>query len=268
MVQREEMCLMLAARKVPAAIKWIEDRRENLMAAGKSRREQGVARMAFDDEGTILAAYIDYLQDTGAYPIPWPVGSGMVAALLFPGPYRIPKAGFSATFVFTNTCGRTAYRGPWQFESVAREVLLDIAARQIGLDPVELRRRNLLRNDDMPYANANGMPYDHVTPLETFEHALEILDYDAFRREQADARLRWALSRGRNQYVRRAHDERHGNLCHGRGDDPDRTVGQGQRVRGGRLGRKQHRDHGRPDDGRRPRRRHRRRRHRSRATPR
>ena len=67
-------------------------------------------------------------------------------------------------------------------------MLLDIAARRIGIDPVELRRRNLLRNDEMPYTNPNGMPYDRVTPLETFEHALEILDYDAFRREQAEAR--------------------------------------------------------------------------------
>jgi carbon-monoxide dehydrogenase large subunit len=66
--------------------------------------------------------------------------------------------------------------------------MLDIAARRMGIDPVELRRRNLLRHDELPYANANGMTYDSVTPLETFEHALGILDYDAFRREQAEAR--------------------------------------------------------------------------------
>ena len=90
--------------------------------------------------------------------------------------------------MYTNTVGRAAYRGPWQFESLAREVLLDIAARQMGIDPMELRRRNLLRQDELPYTNANGMPYDSISPLETFEQALEMLDYEAFRAEQAEAR--------------------------------------------------------------------------------
>jgi len=187
-VTREEMAVMLAARKVPAAIKWIEDRRENLMSAGQARHETGDARLAFAADGTLLAAHLDHLVDVGAYPIPWPVGTSAAAGMLFPGPYRVPAATFSTTCVFTNTMGRTAYRGPWQYESLAREVLLDLAARDMGIDPVELRRRNLLRGDEMPYANANGMTYDAVTPLETFEHALAILDYDGFRREQAEAR--------------------------------------------------------------------------------
>jgi carbon-monoxide dehydrogenase large subunit len=90
--------------------------------------------------------------------------------------------------VYTNTVGRTAYRGPWQFESLAREVLLDIAARRMGIDPAELRRRNLLDRDDLPFTNPNGMTYDSITPLETLEQALAILDYDGFRAEQAAAR--------------------------------------------------------------------------------
>ena len=67
---REDMCIMLAARKVPAALKWIEDRRENLMSAGQSRHVDGTVRMAFDDDGKILAADIDFVQDVGAYPTP------------------------------------------------------------------------------------------------------------------------------------------------------------------------------------------------------
>ena len=188
MVSREEMCVMLAARKVPAAIKWIEDRRENLMCAGQARHESGEARFAFAADGTILAAHVDHVIDVGAYPIPWPVGTSAAAGMLFPGPYRVPAATFSTTCIFTNTVGRTAYRGPWQFESLAREMLLDLAARDRGLDPIELRRKNLLRHDEMPYPNANGMTYDAVTPLETFEHALGILDHDGFRAEQAAAR--------------------------------------------------------------------------------
>ncbi|TDV55346.1 xanthine dehydrogenase family protein molybdopterin-binding subunit [Actinophytocola oryzae] len=185
---REDMCLLLAARKLPAAVKWIEDRRENLLSAGQARHEHGHARMAFDDDGRILAAALDYVQDAGAYPSPSPLFSAAAVGMLFPGPYRIPQSTFSVRSMFSNTTGRTAYRGPWQFESVAREVLLDRAARQLGVDPVELRRRNLLRHDEMPFVNPNGMPYSDMTPLETFEHALEILDYPAFRKEQEQGR--------------------------------------------------------------------------------
>ena len=90
------------------------------------------------------AATIEHVQDVGAYPTPWPVGTSAAVGMMFPGPYRIPVATWATTSVFSNTPGRTAYRGPWAFESVAREVLLDIAARRIGMDPVELRRRNFL----------------------------------------------------------------------------------------------------------------------------
>jgi len=185
---REDMCLMLAARKVPAALKWIEDRRENLMAAGQARHEHGLARVALDDDGAILAMRLDYVEDVGAYPTPSPLTAGMAVGFLFPGPYRVPSATYSMKLVFSNTSGRTAYRGPWMFETLAREVLLDIAARRTGVDPVDLRRRNLLRTDELPYANPNGMPYDHMSPLETFEHAVDLLGYDAFREEQRAAR--------------------------------------------------------------------------------
>ncbi|MER6961289.1 xanthine dehydrogenase family protein molybdopterin-binding subunit [Streptomyces sp. NPDC000618] len=186
--QREDMCVMLAAVKLPAALKWIEDRQEHLLAAGQARHEHGEARMALDDEGRILAATLDHVQDAGAYPTPSPVQSGIAVGMLFPGPYRIPEGTFSSRFVFSNTSGRVAYRGPWQFESMAREVLLDTAARRLGMDPVELRRRNMLRREDLPTVNFNGMPYDDITPYETFEQALEMLDYPAFRREQEQAR--------------------------------------------------------------------------------
>jgi carbon-monoxide dehydrogenase large subunit len=188
MVQRDEMVLMLAAGKAGAPLKWVEDRRENLLAAGKSRQERADVKMAFAADGAIQAAYIDFLQDCGAYPTPWPVPTAASVGMLFPGPYRVPRAGFAVRAVYTHTVGRMPYRGPWQFESLAREVLLDVAARQMGMDPIELRRRNLLGRDELPYANPNGMTYDNVSPRETFEQALAMLDYDAFRAEQARAR--------------------------------------------------------------------------------
>lgn len=184
---REDMCILLAARKVPAALKWIEDRRENLMSAGQARHVDGTARMAFDAEGTITAVDIDFIQDVGAYPTPYPVLTTAAIGMFFPGPYRVPKASFSYKTVFTNTSGLAAYRGPWQYETLTREILLDIAARKMGVDPVDLRRKNLLRRDEMPYFNPNGMPYDHVAPMETFEQAVKILDHEGFRKEQAEA---------------------------------------------------------------------------------
>jgi carbon-monoxide dehydrogenase large subunit len=184
---REDMCILLAARKVPAALKWIEDRRENLMTAGQARHVDGDVRMAFDDEGNILAADIDFVQDIGAYPTPYPVLTTAAIGMFFPGPYRVPKASFNYQTVFSNTAGLVAYRGPWQYETLSREILLDIAARQMGMDPVELRRRNILRGDEMPYFNPNGMPYDHVAPADTFEQAVKILDHEGFRKEQREA---------------------------------------------------------------------------------
>ena len=185
---REEMCIALATMRMRRPVKWIEDRRENLVSAGMSRHEHGEAQFAFSEEGEILGAYIDHVQDVGAYPTPWPVGTAAAVGMLFPGPYRVPVGGYRTTSMFSNTSGRTAYRGPWQFESLAREVVLDIAARRIGLDPADLRRRNLLRRDELPYVNPSGMSYSDITPTETFEQALGMLDYEAFRREQAEAR--------------------------------------------------------------------------------
>jgi carbon-monoxide dehydrogenase large subunit len=158
------------------------------MASGLARHENADVAMAFDADGRIVAASIDHVQNVGAYPTPSPITGGVVVGILFPGPYRITDASFSSKFLYSNTVGRVAYRGPWQFESVAREVLLDHAARQIGIDPIELRRRNMLRRDELPWANPNGMSYDNISPMETLEQAVQKLDYDAFRAEQRAAR--------------------------------------------------------------------------------
>ena len=230
---------MLAARKVPAALKWIEDRRENLMSAGQARHVDGTARMAFDDDGNIAAADIDFVQDIGAYPTPYPVLTTAAIGMFFPGPYRVPKASFNYKTVFSNTSGLAAYRGPWQYETLAREILLDIAARKMDIDPVELRRRNLLRRDEMPYVNPNGMPYDHVAPIETFEQAVKILDHEGFRKEQARSAGAGPLPGPRVLGLHRA--DRRGDRPpgHRRRHHPDGADGQDQRLRQRRLERKQ-----------------------------
>ena len=98
---REDICVLLAARRLAGAVKWIEDRRENLQSAGTARHEHGEARLAFDEAGTLLAASLDHIQDVGAYPTPWPVMTGAATGMIFPGPYRVAKGTFSHASVFS-----------------------------------------------------------------------------------------------------------------------------------------------------------------------
>jgi carbon-monoxide dehydrogenase large subunit len=193
LVMREDMAMMLASRKIDAPIKWIEDRRENLMAAGMSRHESGELTLSFDADGHLLTTKLDYIEDDGAYPFPFPVPITFMAASMFAGPYRIQLGEFRSRCIHTNTVGRTAYRGPWLFESLVREVVMDKAAREMGIDPVELRRRNMLTLADMPFTNPMGMQLDFLDPLKAFEAAIAQLDYEGFRRWQAEARAEGRL---------------------------------------------------------------------------
>jgi carbon-monoxide dehydrogenase large subunit len=180
-VGREEGAVVLAARLVNRPVKWVEDRWENLTAAPHAREERGTVSMALDADGTITAMRIVHFENSGSYGRV--VGGDMVPRLIT-GPYRIGQSGGSTTRVRSNTSRRLAYRGPWLFETVAREMLIDIAARRIGMDPLELRRRNLLSAADVPYTTPSGQVFDDVTPLETLEQAAAILDYAGFRAEQ------------------------------------------------------------------------------------
>jgi len=185
--QRDELAVVAAAHRIGRPVKWIEDRRENLIAANHARADTVTVAMALDGDGHMVGARFDHVEDCGAWPVGGTGGTGPYAAMLFPGPYRLPRLGWISTSVWTNTCGRGAYRGPWMFESVAREVAMDLVAREAGIDPLELRRRNVLAVDELPYTTATGMPLDHVTPSETLEQAVAIIGYDAFRAEQRRA---------------------------------------------------------------------------------
>ena len=185
---RDELSVVLASVVAGQPVKWIEDRRENLISANSARRERVTVRMAFDTDGRILGAAMDYLDDVGAYPIGGLSSTGGLVGMVFPGPYRMPRFGFRSTTVYTNTCGRAAYRGPWQMESVAREIMMDIAARGMAIDPLELRRRNVVQRHELPYITATGVVYDQVSPAETLEQAAEMIGYEAFRVEQDEAR--------------------------------------------------------------------------------
>jgi carbon-monoxide dehydrogenase large subunit len=102
--------------------------------------------------------------------------------------YKMPRYGFLTRGWYTNTVGYAAYRGPWAMESLIRETALDKAARKIGIDPIELRRRNLVRLQDQPSTSCMGIPLEDITPAECLEKLLLKFDVTAFRSEQQAAR--------------------------------------------------------------------------------
>jgi carbon-monoxide dehydrogenase large subunit len=187
---REEHATVLAAMKLGRPVKWIEDRAENLVSGGHAREENMRISLALDADGTILGARGHHVEDVGAYPYGGAsAGANAPTAMpVFTGPYRIAKAAFTSEAVYTNTCGHVAYRGPWMMETTAREQVVDIAARELGIDPLELRRRNVIQKSDQPFTNAFGLVFDAVSPAETLEQAAELIGYDAFRAEQESAR--------------------------------------------------------------------------------
>jgi carbon-monoxide dehydrogenase large subunit len=182
---REEIAVVAAGLLLGRPVKWIEDRLENLTAGYQAREQAITVKLALDRDGLLLAADLDYECNLGAYPAG--VDSNGLGMMMFPGPYRLPHIKFRSRGYYSNTAGQAAYRGPWMIESLARETMLDVAARQIGLDPVELRRRNLIRREDQPFNMITGPVLDRVTPHETLDLALQTIDVPAFRAEQAAA---------------------------------------------------------------------------------
>ena len=261
MVQRDEMCLMLAAPKVGAPLKWVEDRRENLLAAGQSRHEHAAVKMAFDADGAIQAAHIDFVSDCGAYPTPWPVGPAAAVGMLFPGPYRVPRAGF-ATKTSTRTpsgAPRTAARGSsrrWRARccSTSRPARWawtrssSGAATCCAATSCRTRTPTACRTTASRRSRRSSRRWRCSTTTRSA------------RSRPRRARSR-PLPRRRRVQLRRAVDARLRLLRDRGGDDPHRAVGRGQRVHRGRLGREQHRDDGRAAHRRRARREHRRRQH-------
>jgi aerobic carbon-monoxide dehydrogenase large subunit len=183
---REEVAVVAAGLLLGRPIKWIEDRLENLTAANQAREQECTLRAAFDNDGKLLASHAEYALNNGAYPH-YP-DANMAAMMFVWAPYKQPKFGFRAQGFYTNTTGLCAYRGPWAMESLARETLLDIAARQMGMDPIELRRKNLVTAADQPHRTNVGLVLEDVTPSECLDQLLTKLDVAAFRAEQKAAR--------------------------------------------------------------------------------
>ncbi|MBV9662205.1 MAG: xanthine dehydrogenase family protein [Acidimicrobiales bacterium] len=184
----EEIAVVAGARLTGRALKWIEARQENLTSATHARADLVTASVALDGQGTMLAMDVDHVEDVGAVPMGGSGGAGASVVTRFTGPYTIPALSWRTTAVHTNTCRRGAYRAPWMMETTAREQLVDEAARQLGMDPLELRRRNVIQSGDQPFRSPGGMVIDGVTLAECLDEAAKVIDYSGFRSRQAELR--------------------------------------------------------------------------------
>ena len=156
----EDFLIPFAARKLARPVKWIEDRREHLLAITHAREAECELEIACGHDGVILALRGRAWSDMGAYIRPNGVTAPRNLAQMIPGPYRIPHLHMEVAMVLSNKTPSGSYRGPGRFEAdFFRERMLDLAAQDLGIDRVELRRRNLLTAADMPYPFAKALPY-------------------------------------------------------------------------------------------------------------
>jgi len=148
----EDVLVPLAALRTRRPVQWIEDRREHLLATNHSREHEWRVVAAFDGEGRLLALDAELTTDMGAYLRPLGTDVALFACFALPGPYRIPAFRCRARAVLTNKMGIGTVRSPGSYEATfARERLLDICAGELGIDRIELRRRNLVAPSEMPY---------------------------------------------------------------------------------------------------------------------
>jgi aerobic carbon-monoxide dehydrogenase large subunit len=190
----EDLIVPWAAMRLGRPVQWIEDRREHLMATNHSRQQHHDVEIGFDRDGRIVALVDRFLVDLGAYVRTHGVVVPELTAALMPGPYKIPNYSSVADCVMTNKTPTGTYRGPGRYEcTFVRERLLDIAAGALGIDRIELRRRNFVTPAEMPYevggaSLAQKNVYDCGDYRSALDQALELAGYDAARAAQAEAR--------------------------------------------------------------------------------
>ena len=187
----EDVAIAALARRLGRPVKWIETRRENLTAASQAREQRVEAEVAADATGRLLALRSRVVSDAGAYHI-YPLTAMLEplgTATILPGPYVTPAYAFEAIAVRTHKPPLGAYRGVGMtMGAFVMERLLDLVAARLGLDPAEVRRRNLIPREAYPHVSPSGMRYDSGDFPKALEQALAAADYDALRSAQREAR--------------------------------------------------------------------------------
>jgi carbon-monoxide dehydrogenase large subunit len=185
----EYVLLVWLARKLKSSVAWTEDRRENLIAGYHSRDQYVTLEGAFDKTAKLIALKADVVSNVGAYSC-FPTTCGvepLMAMAEMPGPYDFQHYECRARGVVTNTCTMAPYRGVSRpVITFTLERLMDKAAASFAIDPVDIRRRNLIAK--FPYTSAMGLVYDEASYKETLEMAVKAIDVPAFRARQKKAR--------------------------------------------------------------------------------
>ncbi|MFL5854805.1 MAG: xanthine dehydrogenase family protein molybdopterin-binding subunit [Solirubrobacteraceae bacterium] len=192
----EDIVVVWLARRLGRPVRWAEDRSENLLASSHARDQTVRVRAAADRDGALLAIDADVLCDSGAYGV-YPHGH-MLEALgtpgMIPGPYRLRTYRSRGRAVATNKCPEGAYRGVGlPVASFVHERVMDLLAAELDLDPAEIRRRNLLAPDELPYETVTGQHYDSGDYAQALERALEAIGYREARAAQREARAQGRL---------------------------------------------------------------------------
>ena len=185
----EHIAVARAAQLLGRPVRWLEDRTENLLSM-HARHQIQYARLSVDSDGKIAALETHAVADCGGY---LEIGGLVVTAtvMMAQGVYKIPQLRSSAGTACTNKAPTTAFRGAGRPQATCiLERVMDVAAAETGIDPVELRLRNLLQQEDFPVTTPTGATYDTGDYAKTLLKATELADYDALRREQSDRRER------------------------------------------------------------------------------
>jgi carbon-monoxide dehydrogenase large subunit len=190
-VYPEEVALSLLAMRLGRPVKWVEQRRESFLASAHARDHHYAVRAGFDRDGRLLALDARVACNAGAYSVfPWTAGiEALMAGGLLAGPYKVPHYRCEVTAVATHTTPAGPYRGVARpATTFVMERLLDLGARTLGVDPVAVRRLNLVGPADLPYTSATRLVHDSGSYPLCFEQAVEAIGYAGFRAEQARAR--------------------------------------------------------------------------------
>src|SRR5579884_322460 len=181
----EHMVAIALARRLEVPVKWVESRSENLVAMPHGRAQVQYIEMGFDEDARISGMRCRVISDAGAY-----AGFGGALAMgptrnMAQGVYRIPRIRYDVAVALTNTTPVGAFRGAGRPEAAAfLERIMDMAADQLGIDPVELRSRNLITPDQFPYTTVMGTTYDVGDYQRALDEAVRMVDYPQVRAEQ------------------------------------------------------------------------------------
>jgi carbon-monoxide dehydrogenase large subunit len=192
-VYPEEILVAYLARHLGQSMRWVEGRGESFNATIHGRAQVAELEMAFDAEGKILGLRGRVLADLGAYALETTLGNAPGTLLMLQGPYEIPALELELLGVYTNATPTGAYRGAGRPEATYYlERLMDMGARELRLDPAEIRRKNFI-GGPFPYKTRTGAKYDSGAYAEVLGKLLEVSNYAQLRAQQAQARSQGRL---------------------------------------------------------------------------